>query len=112
MSILETASQINRAIIALGEEGKRPEKLIEDKARTAADYDKNLAVEITRLKAKGEPVTTCKDTARGNVSESLYAKILAEETLKAHYSKIERLKAQLTGLQSINKHLDTYQSGK
>ena len=98
--------EIENAIIALGKEGLKSKKLIEAKARAMADYDKELGTRAAALKVSGTAVTLVKVFAKRDASEFLYEKIVAEEGLKAHYSRMEQLEAQLNGLQSLNKHLE------
>jgi hypothetical protein len=102
---VEIADMIMKAINALSLEGQRSEELIKAKAESARDYDKYIALATAELKAKGESVSIIDKLAKGNCNKMLYDKILAEETLKAHYSKIERLEAQMNGLQSMNRYL-------
>ena len=108
---MEVAEQIYRAIEALGIEGKRSEDLIEAKAEAMSEYDKLLGSAEAKMEADGDKVTLIKDKAKGNIYKALYAKIVAEESLKAHYSKLSRLEAQLNGLQSINRYLQNVSRG-
>lgn len=105
---IAVADQIWKAIQALGAEGQRLESdnLIQNKANTMGEYDKQRGLATAELKIKGEPTTLIPKQADGRVSDLLIKKVVAEETLKAHYSKIERLQAQLNGLQSLNKYLE------
>ena len=107
MDVIQTAKRIENAIIALGNEGKKSFDLIQAKAGAMREYDKTLTVTITTLKAEGNAVSIIDKLAKGRTSDLLIKKILAEEMLKAHYSRIEQLKAQLNGLQSIFRHLDS-----
>jgi hypothetical protein len=108
---VEVADLIMKAINALTIEGKKSEELITAKANAMGEYDKNIAIATTELKAKGEPATLIDRIAKGRTSDLLIKKIVAEETLKAHYSKLERLEAQLNGYQSVNRYLDTVSRG-
>ena len=108
---MEVAEQIYRAIEALGIEGKRSEDLIESKAEAMSEYDKLLGSAEAKMEADGDKVTLIKDKAKGNIYKALYAKIVADESLKAHYSKLSRLEAQLNGLQSINRYLQNVSRG-
>ena len=103
--LILTVERIETAIKLLTKEGQRSDKLIQAKAEAMAEYDKTLAVVIIKLKADGNPVTIIDKLAKGGVSDLLLKKIVAEEMLKAHYSRMEMLKAQLNGLQSINRYL-------
>ena len=107
LDIIKTAQLIEMAIKKLGEEGKQLQALTEANALASSEYDKHLGVTIAQLKGKGEPTTIVDKLAKGKCSDMLYQKILAEGMLKACYSNIDRIKAQLNGYQSINRHLDT-----
>ena len=104
---IQVAEQILRAIKELGAEGERSKELIIAKAEATGEYDKALGIATTKLKADGCSVSIIEKTAKGNVYDLLIKKIVAEESLKAHYSKLSRLEAQLNGLQSINRYLQT-----
>lgn len=108
---VEVQELIMKAIDALTVEGRKSEGLIKAKAEAMGEYDKMVAVAATDLKAKGEPATIIDKLAKGRTSDLLIKRIVAEESLKAHYSKIERLEAQLNGLQSANRYLDTVSRG-
>ncbi len=109
MNPVKIAEQIMACINALSKEGLLSHDLIQAKAEAMGEYDENLAIAITTLRAQDKPITIVEKLAKGNVSNLLIAKIVAEEGLKAHYSKLDRLKAQLNGLQSINRYLDSIQ---
>ena len=104
--ILEVAKQIEKCIEALKVEGKRSIELITAKANTTANYDKQMGLSTATLKGQGEKATLIKDLAREKCSTVMYDKIIAEETLKSHYCRMDTLKAQLNGYQSIFRHLD------
>lgn len=103
--LMQTAERIETAIKLLSKEGQRSEKLIKTKAEAMGEYDKTIAVAITTLKAEGNAVSIIDKLAKGRVSDLLIKKVLAEELLKAHYSRMEMLKCQLNGLQSLNRYL-------
>jgi len=106
MEVLDVARHIEAIILALAAEGRKSEKLIKAKAQTARDYDEAIGLNSASLKAAGMSVTMIKDQARKESTEELFKKIIAEEGLKAHYARIEILKAQLNGYQSIYRRLD------
>jgi len=106
MTVIELAKDMERAIRALSKEGDKAAGLIELKALAMAEYDKRLGMTIGAMKASGTAVTIIDKLAKGEVQSYLYKKIIAEESLKAHYSRMEQLKAQLNGLQSMNRYLD------
>ena len=105
---VKVASAMWQAIQALGVEGQRLEtdNLIQRKAEAMAEYDKQCGIATAALRLEGEPITIINAIVKGRVSDLLIQKIVAEETLKAHYSKIERLEAQLNALQSLNRFLE------
>lgn len=107
MEVLQVAEQIEKIIEALKVEGKCSEKLIETKAKTAADYDRAMGIKTAALKISGQPATLIKDLARGEAANNLYAKIVGESSLKAHFERMENLRSQMNGYQSINKYLDS-----
>ena len=96
-------------IEAIKVEGARIEDLIQAKAETARAYDVCLATTMARLKMEGSPTTTVEKLSKGDqqVSASLRDKIVAEESVKAHYSRLDNLKAQMNAYQSMNRHLST-----
>lgn len=107
LDVIQVSDEIRQAVRALGEEGQKSASLIEAKAKTSAEYDKYIGIATAKLKAVGEPIGVIEKQVKGEAGELLYAKIVAEESLKAHYSKIDRISAQLNALQSIFRHLST-----
>ena len=105
--ITENAKMMLDLIDALKKEGYRSQSLIVAKAGSMREYDKQMGIYSTKLKDAGLQTTLIKDRSRAECSEFLYQKIIAEETLKAHYSRLDTLKAQLNGYQSINRYLDS-----
>jgi len=113
LEVNQIAEQIIKASNELTKELDRLEmdNLIEKKASTARDYDKVIGTATATLKAGGEPVTIIRDLAKERAADALYASILAEEILKAHYSKIDVLSKVLNGLQSVFRHLSAMPNG-
>ena len=105
--ITENAKIMQSLIGALKKEGHRSQELIMAKASTMREYDKQMGVMCIKLKDNGLAVGLIKERAKAECSEFLYQRIVAEETLKAHYSRLDTLKAQLNGYQSINRYLDS-----
>ena len=81
MDIIKIAKRIQDAIDALSLEGKRSPELIQAKAEAMGEYDKNMAVAVTTLKAEGVAISIIDKLAKGRVSNLLIKKIVAEETL-------------------------------
>jgi len=107
MEVVETAQKIEDLIKALSAELERSEGLIAQKAETAAAYDKAAAVQAVRMKEDGLTVGLIDKIVKGKLADLNAQKILAEETLRAHFWRLEVLMAQLNGYQSINKYLNS-----
>jgi hypothetical protein len=109
----DIANSIWQASIELGKEGKRIETddLIQKKANAMGGYDKAIGIATAELKINGESITIINSLAKGRTSDLLIAKVVAEESLKAHYSKIERLMAMLNGLQTLSKLVNNVPQG-
>jgi len=107
MTPLDIAHQIEGLIGAIQKEGKRSTELIQAKADACRVYDKAIAVRSVELRAEGVPATLIDKQSKGDASQLLSEKIVAEESLKAHFCRIDYLKAQLNGFQSVNRHLDS-----
>jgi len=109
----DIANSIWQASIELGKEGKRIETddLIQKKADAMGEYDKATGVATAEFKIKGESITIINPLVKGKVSDLLVIKVVAEESLKAHYSKIERLMAMLNGLQTLSKLVNNVPQG-
>lgn len=108
MEALKIAQDIEKIVLALRDENvaEGMKELIIAKAKTAMEYDETMGVRTAALRATDTPITIIKDLARKDASEKLYAKIVAEETLKAKYSRIKVLESQMNGLQSILRRFD------
>ena len=108
MEALKVAQDIEKIVCALKDENVAEDMLalIIAKAKSAMDYDETMGVRTAALRATDTPVTLIKDLARKDAAEKLYAKIVAEETLKARYSRVKVLESQMNGLQSILRRFD------
>jgi hypothetical protein len=85
--------------------GELEEKAIH-KANTIMNYDKQLALAIIRLKEEaGLAVSVCEKVAKGECSKFRYEMEVATELYKVVNTKLECIKAELNGLQSVNRHL-------
>ena len=104
---VQVAEQMIKIIDALRDEGKRSTELIEAKADTMRLYKKGIATRALIHREKGMPVTLIKAQSEGNASQLLKEQIVAEETLKAHYARLDTLKSQLNAWQSVNKYLES-----
>ena len=87
-------AQLNKVMLTM------PDK-IKAKAKTAAEYDRDIAKTIIFLKDEGTAVSIIDKMARGRCWEARYAMEEADAMYRATLSEIEVLKAQLNGFQSI-----------
>ena len=108
MDIISVAKMIEKAIAAIGEEGAKSAKLSEDRARAMLERDKAIALAILKHRSEGIPVSLIDKLVRADekVLEATYRYEVAESAYRAHFARMENLRAQLNGLQSIYKHLD------
>jgi len=106
MEPLQVAKQIIAVIEAIKKEGALSQELIDASAMAEKNYDKEVAVQSIKHRDAGMSVTMIKDQARGDASDALYQKLMCNGMLKAHWQRLDYLKAQLNGLQSVNRHLD------
>ena len=114
MEPVTVAKQIEKLIMAIALEGKKSKDLILAKAESAVALDKAVAIHTATKKMEGTPATLIK-AMQGNDEDyniALLAKIVAEESLKAHWERLKYLQAQLNGYQSINRFLDKTQGAK
>ena len=107
MQAVEVAHHIEKIIGAITLEGQRSEDLIQAKADASRVYDKALAVRAAEMKIEGMAATLIQAQAKGDASQLLSELIVATESLKAHWKRLDYLQAQLNGFQSINRHLDS-----
>jgi hypothetical protein len=102
---IDVANHMQTLIRVLAEEGRLSQGLIEAKAKTTMEYKQSRAVYAAKAKGEGMAVTLIKHHAEGEAGTEEYAMIVATEGLKAHWIRMENLKAQLNAYQSINRHL-------
>lgn len=106
MEAVAVAQHIEAIIGAIKLEGQRSKDLIETKANAMRVYDKAIAVNELQYKADGMAVTLIGHQAKGDASQLMCEMIIAQEGLKAHWHRLEYLKAQLNGYQSIFRMLE------
>ncbi len=102
---VDVAQKMQQIIEALKIEGKLSQELIESKARSTMTYKGKRAVSALLGRKEGLPVTMIKHHAEGEASTEEYNMIVDTEALKAHWIRMENLRAQLNAYQSINRHL-------
>ena len=103
----DVADQMLRIIEALKVEGARAEELIENKATFTMNYKSARATQALKARDGGMAVSMLKHEAEGAASLEEYHMIVATESLKAHWVRMDTLKAQLNAMQSINRHLSS-----
>ena len=103
--VIEVANKMQLIIEALKIEGTRSQELIEAKAKSTMSYKGARAVAAAKAKLGGMAVTLIKHHAEGEAKQEEYHMIVDTEALKAHWIRMENLKAQLNAYQSINRHL-------
>jgi hypothetical protein len=107
-TVTDVAQWIQAKMVELTQESDKLKELIEKSANSNAEYDKVLAVTMMKLESEGKAKSLIEKYAKGSdkVANALVAKMVSDGMLKACYSNIERIKAQLNACQSLNKHLD------
>lgn len=117
MHVIDVAKRIEQKITLLEKARGTLEGLANDKALTAALYDKDLAIEIMKLKSgkiaslegesiKDPPATIIEKIARGICWESKLRADQAEALYKVAITKLETVQSELNGYQSIYRFLD------
>ena len=117
MSVIETQMKIQRCIDMIDIERPKLSDMAHTKAVKIAEYEKAIAVTIMKLNA-GKPAEldgeTIKDPAK-SIMEKLakglcwqekLASEVADSAYKSQVLKLDCVKAQLSGYQSVNRFLD------
>lgn len=119
MDIIKVSQKIEEKVKLLEKARSLLEGLAADKAVTAANYEKELAITLIKLRngvaftLEGEiirepPATICEKIARGIVWESSLQAQQAEMAYKLGLVKLESVKVELQGFQSIYRHLENF----
>ena len=117
MTPLEIGQQIEGRIQVMAKARASLNELASSKANTCVHYEKKLAITLLRLKNgdiptwEGQavdkiPATIMSKVAQGMCHESKLEAELAESAYKSHVIKLDCMKAELNGYQSVNRHLD------
>lgn len=115
--LIDIAQQIYDCKEALDKMKPEIKSRAQKRASALAEYDKKIAITIMGLKngktfemdnqrIVDPPVTVMEKLAKGLCYQEKLAMELADAEYKSLMSNIETTKAQLNGLQSINKHLE------
>lgn len=115
--ILTTANKIHNKIKELEEQRENLLPASFDKAKSISEYDKAIA--LTELKLRNGlitefegvsisnlPVTLIRDIAKGICYQENFNREIGESNYKAIVSIMDAIKAEMNGLQSINKHIE------
>lgn len=117
MEVYEIAKKIEGRIDLLAKMRIEIRERAERKAKTAAAYDKALAVTMIRLKNGEEfdidgnlvskvPTTYMEKVARGICHKEKLEMDEAEALYKSLISNIDSVQSEMNAYQSINRHLD------
>ena len=98
------SEQLQALIERLNDAQKVLYKQARDKAETERIYRMNLAQEILRLRAEGQPVAIVGDLARGSCADEKFNRDLAESRFRATLEAVETIKVQISALQSLYRH--------
>ena len=104
MQLLDLGERIYEKVNLLEKGRAKLDILAKDKALSISEYDKQLALEILKQK-EGQPATICEKVAKGVVYQARYNMEVADALYRNAVTKMESIKAELNGLQSINKYL-------
>ena len=103
MELIQIAEEIKKKIAQLEKGRNLLDPAAKEKATAISQYDKVLAVEILKMK-EDHPTTLCEKLARGRIFQAKYDMDVAESNYKSIGSKIDCLKSELNGWQSIFRH--------
>jgi len=116
--VLTNAQRIHNKIEELEKKREDIYQFAQDKADAISIYEKNLALTILKLKNgnikyfDGVPIpeklaiTLIRDVAKGICYKDIFTKEANEAGYKGLITICECIRAELNGLQSINKHLE------
>lgn len=103
IELADITQELYRGSKRLEEASQEIFRLARDMAEKERDYRKALALEKTKLRDQGLPVTLIDDVARGNLADLRFQRDLAKETYIAARDAMKAIQTQLTALQSILK---------
>ncbi|WP_059050017.1 hypothetical protein [Paenibacillus senegalimassiliensis] len=104
MDVLNVTQEIHAASQRLSKSADALFGLGRAKAEAERDYRLALAQEIVKLRADNIPVSIVTDLAKGNVSDKLFERDLAEAQFKAGIEAADAIKVQVSALQTILKY--------
>jgi len=104
MDLLTITGEIHAASQRLSKSADALFELGREKAQSERDYRLALSQEMLRLRADGMPATLITDLAKGNVSDKLFDRDLAEARFKAGIEAADAIKVQVSALQTMLKY--------
>lgn len=116
LHIVEIANRIQNRIGLLQQLRAKIDIAASEKAITAANYDKELAITLIKLKngvmmeldgnkIQDVPATTAEKISKGICFQQKMDMDMADNKYKAIIVKLETIQAELNGYQSINRYL-------
>jgi hypothetical protein len=106
MDQVSYAERIEALIIRLDEAQRYLYKQAKEKAESERVYRMDLAKEILRLRAEGQPVAIVGDIARGSCADEKFQRDFAESRFRATLEAVEIIKVQISALQSLYRNMD------
>ena len=98
--------RIEALILRLDEAQRILFKQAKEKAESERVYRMDLAKEILRLRAEGQPVAIVGDLARGSCADEKFQRDFAESRFRATLEAVEIIKVQISALQSLYRNMD------
>jgi predicted short-subunit dehydrogenase-like oxidoreductase (DUF2520 family) len=106
MDQVSYAERIEALITRLDEAQRYLYKQAKEKAESERVYRMDLAKEILRLRAEGQPVAIVGDVARGSCANEKFQRDFAESRFRATLEAVEIIKVQISALQSLYRNMD------
>jgi hypothetical protein len=106
MDQVSYSERIEALITRLDEAQRYLYKQAREKAESERVYRMDLAKEILRLRAEGQPVAIVGDIARGSCADEKFQRDFAESRFRATLEAVEIIKVQISALQSLYRNMD------
>jgi hypothetical protein len=106
MDQVSYSERIEALITRLDEAQRILFKQAKEKAESERIYRMDLAQEILRLRAEGQPVAIVGDLARGSCADEKFQRDFAESRFRATLEAVEIIKVQISALQSLYRNMD------
>jgi len=106
MDQVSYSERIEALMTRLDEAQRYLYKQAREKAESERVYRMDLAKEILRLRAEGQPVAIVGDVARGSCADEKFQRDFAESRFRATLEAVEIIKVQISALQSLYRNMD------